>query len=352
MIRRAWAALLLAAVIAGAGAVYYYFVGSGRVAAWQLRLHPESTLTYPHAYGASSSQKDEDDANGWLRIENTGPTPAVAETQFYTVDSVDKVVAWYEQWLSAKGWLDIVMQGDGSRAWDRGINEQFDLSRGHQRDSTDLWCDAQYYIMSARFKRSYPPAPAFGDPVSVAAVEQRHVGLLAAGASVTDPHDGTAEASARRASWPFQHCCGKPIILLDAAAEEQASPSRSAYHAITLQVAEYQIPNDPTEIFGDIDRWETNNLAYAGFVLVSTASTLLNGQSATSYEFKRDGREAVLYASAYGPSTERPGSGFAYRTATLSIIYDVAPKACPLTTDGCLSLLFRGDASTGWSFSA
>jgi hypothetical protein len=184
--RRSWAAVLLAVAIGAAGVYYSFLGGSGRVTAWQLRLHPESSLTYPHAYRAGSYQKDEDDANGWFRIENTGPSPAAAETQFYTADSVDKVVAWYEQWLSGRGWIDVVVQGGGSRGWNRGTNEEFNLGCGHQSDSADLWCDAQYYILSARFTLSYASAPPLGDPVSLAAVEQRQVGRLL----LVSPHFG------------------------------------------------------------------------------------------------------------------------------------------------------------------
>jgi hypothetical protein len=355
--RRSWAALLLVVAIGAAAAYYFFLGGNGTVTAWQLRLHAESSLTYPHSYRTSSYQKDEDDANGWFRIENTDPSPALAETQFYTADSVDKVVAWYEQGLSARGWVDVVVQGDGSRGWDRGTHEQFNLGCGHQSDSADLWCDAQYSILSARFTLSYPPAPSLGDPVSLAAVEQRQVGLAAVGATAADPRDGTAEASAARLTWPVMggaglRCCGIPVIVTNVSAAQQLSPSLSAYHAIALKAVEYDVPSqyDIHRNFGRISSEMKFDLEYSGFVQVRSESTLLFGQSADAFEFKRDDREVVFYAMSFGPALNRPNSGYSYRVITLSVIYDVAPTACSPAKDDCLSVLFRGDASTGWSF--
>jgi hypothetical protein len=342
---------VLVVAIAAFGLVYI-FGGTGKITAWQLRLHPESSLTYPRSYRSSSAQNDEDDANGWFRIENTDPTPALAETQFYTTDSVDRVVAWYEQWLSAHGWQDVVAQGDGSRSWDRGTNEQFEVSCGHQRDSPDLWCDVQYYILSSRFKLSYAPAPRLTDPVSQGAVEQRQVGLLAVGASTTDPQDGTAEAQAARlgwSNWPHETCCGVPVILLNASSPEQISPAMSAFHVITLQAAEYDAPSlHDIAYFGKIASSMSSDFEYAGFVRINSESTQLFGQPATAVELTRDNREAVIYAISYGQPVQE--SGYSYRVTTVSIIYDVAPQACSLSAPACLALLFKGDASTGWSF--
>jgi hypothetical protein len=354
---RRWAALLLVIAIGAVAGWYFFAGGNGRVTAWQLRLHSESSLTYPNSYRAGSYLKDEDDANGWFRIENTDPTPAVAETQFYTPDSVDKVVAWYEQRLSPRGWADVVVQGDGSRRWDRGTNEEFGITCGHQSDSADLWCDVQYYILSPRFTQSYPPAAPLGDPVSLAAVQQRQVGLAAVGATTADPPDGTAEASAARQNWPSfsgagLRCCGIPVILRDVSAAQQGSPTLSAYHAITLQAVEYDVPSlhEVSQTFGHISSDMKFELEYSGFVQAGSESTLLFGQRADAFEFIRDDREALFYAMSYGPALHFPNSGYSYRVATLSVIYDVAPKGCSPARYECLSALFRGDVSTGWSF--
>ena len=355
--RRSWAAVLLAVAIGAAGVYYFFLGGNGRITTFQLRLHPESSLTYPHSYRAGSYQQDEDDANGWFRIENTGPSPAVAETQFYTADSVDKVVAWYEQWLSGHGWVDVVVQGDGSRRWNRGTNEELNVGCGHQSDSADLWCDVQYYILSARFRIAYPSAPPLGDPVSLAAVEQRQVGLAAVGATTADPRDGTAEASAARLNWPAMdgaglRCCGTPVIVMNASAAEQVSPSLSAHHAISLQAMEYDVPSqyDIGRKFGQISMEMKFDLEYSGFIQVTSEPTLLFGQTADAFEFKRDDREFVFYAISFGPVVHTPNSGYSYRVTTLSVIYDVAPKACSAAKADCIDVLFRGDRSTGWSF--
>jgi hypothetical protein len=352
VVKRAWVVVPVLVVAVASFGLFYMFGGTGKVTAWQLRLHPESSLTYPRSYGASSAQSDEDDANGWFRIENTDPKPALAETQFYTADSVDRVVAWYEKWLSAHGWQDVVTQGDGSRSWDRGTNEQFEVSCGHQHDSSDLWCDVQYYILSARFHLSYPPAPPLADPVSQAAVEQRQVGLLAVGATITNPVDGTAEAEAARLgwpNWPREGCCGMPVILVNGSLPEQLAPAMSAYHAITLQAAEYDAPSlHDTVHFGEIASSMSSGFEYAGFVPINSETTQLFGRPANAVELTRDQREAVLYAISYGPPVQE--SGYAYRVTTISIIYDVAPKTCSLSTHACLDALFKGDASTGWSF--
>jgi len=352
VVKRARVVVPVLVVAVAAFGLFYTFGGTGKVTAWQLRLHPESSLTYPNSYRASSAQSDEDDANGWFRFENTDPKPALAETQFYTADSVDRVVAWYEQWLSAHGWQDVVTQGDGSRSWDRGTNEQFEVSCGHQSNSRDLWCDVQYDILSARFNLSYPPAPPLADPVSRAAVEQRQVGLEAVGASITDPRDGTAEAEGARHGWPnWPHggCCGVPVILVNVSSPEQLAPAMSAYHAITLQTAEYDAPSLHDIVhFGGLASSLPSGLEFAGFVPISSEMTQLLGRPANAVELTRDNREAVLYAISYGPAVQE--RGYAYRVTTISIIYDVAPKACSLSTHACLDVLFKGDASTGWSF--
>lgn len=344
------AAPVLALALIWAG--YYFFLGgSGKVTAWQLRLHPESSLTYPHSYGASSSQSDEDDADGWFRIENTDPRPALAETQFYTVDPVDRVIAWYEQWLSARGWLDVVVQANSARSWDRGANEEFEVACGHQSSSTALWCDVQYHVLSPRFTRSFPPAPPFGDAVSQEAVQQRQLGLSSLGAQITDPREGTPGADAARAGWPnWPHsCCGNPVILLDASAAEETSPLRAAYHVMTLQAAEYDAPSlHDIVYFGSTEAHAANNFLYAGFVRIGAESTTMFGRTASAYELVRDNREAVFYAISYGPAVQE--SGYAYRVTTMSIIYDVVPMSCPFTRTECFDVVFKGDAATGWLY--
>jgi hypothetical protein len=352
VVKRAWVVVPVVVVAVASFGLFYVFGGTGKVTAWQLRLHPESSLTYTRSSGASSAQSDEDDANGWFRIENTDPRPALAETQFYTADSVDRVVAWYERWLSAHGWQDVVAQGDGSRSWDRGNNEEFEVSCGHQSNSADLWCDVQYHILSARFKLSYQQAPPLADPVSQAAVEQRQVGLLAVGASINDPHDGTAEAEAARLdwpNWPRSGCCGMPVILVNVSSPEQLVPAMSAYHAITLQAAEYDAPSlHDIVYFGKIATSMSWDFESAGFVPINSEMTPLLGRPAQAVELTRDNREAVFYAISYGPRVQE--SGYAYRITTISIIYDVAPKTCSLSAQACLGVLFKGDASIGWSF--
>lgn len=155
MVKRARVVVpVLLVAVASFGLFFYMFGGTGTVTTWQLRLHPESSLTYPRSYDARTSMRDEDDANGWFRIENTDPTPALAETQFYTADSVDMVVAWYKAWLSAHGWHRVSTQSNDSWSWTRGTNEQFDVGCWANHNSSDTWCDIQYHLLSAKFKLS------------------------------------------------------------------------------------------------------------------------------------------------------------------------------------------------------
>jgi hypothetical protein len=49
--------VLVVLAIAAFG-VFYMFGGTGKVTAWQLRLHAESSLTYPRSYRALSAQSD------------------------------------------------------------------------------------------------------------------------------------------------------------------------------------------------------------------------------------------------------------------------------------------------------
>ena len=348
--RRGWIITCLAAV-GLVGFVYYFLLGgSGRVTALQVRMHPESSLTYPNSYLANSDQRDEDDSPGWPLFNNGTPVPAMAETQFYTPSKVVEVIAWYQQQLSVRGWHDVVPQGIGSRYWDRGANEEFYVSCGHQHGSADLWCDVQYHLLSPRFHQELAPAPDLGDPVEQAAVQARQVGLSPLGASPADPRDGTPAADAARSTWPRwprNGCCGPPVILLDRSAVQAPS---SAYHVVTVQSTEYDDLTGHLEFvhFGTTAALAAQDFEYAGFVEAGSQPMQLMGQPATALALTRDGREAVFYAFAYGPEVQV--SWYAYRVVTMSIIYVVAPKSCPVTRKECFEALFKGDASTGWSY--
>jgi hypothetical protein len=328
-------------------------IDSTGVTAEQLRTHTESRLTYPNAHNVFHSETDELDRGSFVPLS---PTPAYADITFDTTDRPNLIIAWYDAWLKQRGWEDVVIQGDGSRSWVRGVHEDFVVDCSYQSDSSNRVCHADYTLRSARFKSPNAVAPPLDDPVSLSAVEARRVGLRAtvdlaqyvSGDPI--PRDGTPEASVARSDWPTKVCCAVPVVLLDTAAAEQASPLRSAYHAATIEVAEYDRPDVKGRGFGFIERSENANLTSSGFVLAKTGGTKIGGQDASAYAYVRGDREIVLFAIAYGPSQEA-AQNIKFRDATLSIIYDVAPNSCPLSNAECFNDLFGMDG-TRWSAAA
>lgn len=333
------AAALVALLV---GAACGFSTSSGLTAA-DLKKHPEATLHYPGSQSLYFYLHDEEDSIGWT---NLPPSPAYSENEFSTPDRPDRVVAWYEAFLDAHGWQDTTIQGDGYRNWVRGRGEDFNLNC---RTQAPLLCDAWYTLRSSQFKGTHTAAPPLGDPVSLAAVQQRQIGLRATQARLdymegkSVPVDGSPEASIARSDWATKTCCAVPVIVLDKAFAERAAPSVSAYHLVVVEVAEYDARDELGNTFPIIPANEKTNLANSGFVLENTGAGELGGEDATAFVFMRGLREAIFFTIAYGPQL---GSlAVKYRIATVRLIYAVAPASCLLSTPGCFKVLFgAGDA--------
>jgi hypothetical protein len=336
------AAALVALLV---GAACGFSTSSGLTAA-DLKKHPEATLDYPGSHSAYFYLHDEEDKVGWT---NLPPSPAYAENQFSTPDRPDRVVAWYEAFLDAHGWQDTTIQGDGYRNWVRGRGEDFALSC---RTRAELVCDAWYTLRSSQFKAPYSAAPSLGNPVSLADVQQRQIGLRAtqSGLDVREgksvPIDGSPEASIARSDWATKTCCAVPVIMLDESVAEQTAPPVSAYHLVTVEVAEYAGRDELGNTYPIIPANEKTNLANSGFVLENTGTSKLGGHDATAFVFMRGLREAMFFTIAYGPQIGT--LGIKYRIATVRFIYAVAPNSCLLSTPGCFKVLF-GASDAVWS---
>ena len=305
-------------------------------------------MAYPNASNVDSIITDELDEP----FLEESPHPASEETDFTTADRVDRVVAWYEDQLSPRGWSDATDQGNGNRRWVRGAYEDFFLDCSYMQSSTDRLCHADYTLGSARFPAIAAAAPPLGDPVTLAAVRERQVGLEATEDHVQYfsgppiPMEGTAEAAAARAQWPKGWCCASPVKLDDSSMPADPSGTRTAYHAVLLQVAEYDRPDVRGGAFGRIERDEMRNLGDSGFVLANVGTTLVNGSQADTFVFERGLREAVIFTIGYG-SPMPAGQGVRYRVATVRIVYDVAPGSCDLSRPGCFDAL-AGTAGVSW----
>ena len=338
----------LLALVVLAGAACTSSTGSGYVTVQEIQRHPEASLTYPGATNVthmSDSELDTPDTFG------QGPRPASTTTRFYTQDRIDRVIAWYDAWLSAHGWMDAVEQGNGNRRWERTRSEEFYVDCSYQDPDGRRVCLAAYTLRSPRFGAKVAPAPAFGDPVAEATVRSRSVGLEAVEGGLQYlsgppiPMEGTPAAQAARARWPQGVCCASPVMLDDSAMAE--SPTRSAYHATLLEVAEYNRPDVSGGAFGNIERKEMLNLENSGFLLENVGLVGLNGASANVYVYERGLREAVILSVSYGPAMAA-AQGIAYRVATVQIVYDVAPRSCDLSRPDCFDIL-AGTANVVWS---
>jgi hypothetical protein len=342
------AAPALVALIVGSGCASIRVPGS--ISAAEVFAHPEATLTYPGSYNVSHSAVDEYDGGG---IEPVDLHPAEATTGFYTSDRLDRVIAWYDAWLQPRHWLDAQDQGNGDRHWERGANEDFLVSCAYRLASGDHACVVGYTLRTPRFKANFPSAPPIGDPVALDMVEQRHVGLAATESRVQYisgppiPLAGTPEAAAAKAKWSTSWCCASPVILDDAALAEDGSGPRSAYHAVVLQVAEYDRPDVQGGAFGSIERNEMENLTDSGFMAVNVGQGILNGRAADAFVYERGLREAVIFSIEYG-SVMTGGLGTRYRVATVRIVYDVAPSSCDLSRSECFDVL-AGSAGAVWA---
>ena len=321
----------------------------GYVSTADLMSHPEAALVYPNSSKVATSVTEELDAP----FLEESPTPAFEQTDFSTADLVDRVVAWYEDQLSSRGWSDAADQGNGNRRWERGTHEDFYLDCSYEESNGDRRCLAVYTLRAPRFAAPMAAAPPFGaDPVAQKVVQERHVGLAATEFRVQYlsgppiPADGTAAAAAARAQWPKGWCCASPVMLDDSSMPADPSGNRSAYHAVLLQVAEYDRPDVQGGAFGSIERDEIRNLKDAGFVLANVGSTLLAGFQANAYVFERGLREAVVFSIAYG-SPSIAGQGVRYRVATVRIVYDVAAGSCDLAYAECFDTL-AGTAGVSW----
>jgi hypothetical protein len=321
----------------------------GSISAADVLKHPEASLTYPGSYHVSHSAEDESDGGG---IVPGDAHPAGAATAFYTSDRLDRVIAWYDAWLQTRQWLDAQDQGNGDRRWERGAHEDFFVSCAYQLASGGHACTVAYTLRAARFKASNAAAPPIGNPVSVDVVQQRHVALAATEDRVQYisgppiPVDGTPQAAAARAKWSTNWCCASPVIVDDAALAEDGSGPRSAYHAVVLEVAEYDRPDVEGGAAGSLERNEMQNLLGSGFVLENVGQTTLGGLPAAAFVYERGLREAVILSIAYG-KVMTGGLGTAYRVATLRIVYDVAPSSCDLSRSECFGVL-AGSAGATW----
>jgi len=322
----------------------------GAIGTADVLKHPEATLTYPASYNVSHSAEDEYDGGG---VKPVDLHPAGATTTFYTADRQDRVIGWYEAWLQPRQWLDAQDQGNGDRRWERGAQEDLFVSCAYQLASGGHSCTVAYTLRSARFKASNTAAAPLDNPVSVDVVQQRHVALAATEDRVQYisgppiPVDGTPEAIAARAKWSTRWCCATPVIVDDAALAEDGSGPRSAYHAVVLEVAEYDRPDVQGGAFGSIERNEMQNLVDSGFVVVNVGQTTLGGMPAAAFVYERGLREAVIFSIAYG-KVMTAGLGTAYRVATVRIVYDVAPSSCELSRPECFDVL-AGSAGAIWS---
>lgn len=308
---------------------------AGGVSADQVKAHAEARLVYP---GGTDIDWFVAGATSGGTFVHAGRTGAYGEADFDVADPVDSVVAWYDHWLSTHDWQDAQIQGDDDRRWERGAHEDLVLDCSYQA-STYRICHAVYSLDSDRFPPAFSAGPAFGSPVSLAAVQERHVGLAATEDRILYlsrqpiPDEGTPDADAARAKWATGWCCATPVLMQDTAQAEQAAPLRSAYHAIVLQVAEYDRPDIAGRALGSIERNETANLISSGFVL---------RRSGPSSLYTRGARETVIFSIVYG-APMWAGLGIKYRVATVSIVYDVAPKSCDLLRPDCLAVLFGVD---------
>jgi hypothetical protein len=322
----------------------------GSISAADVLAHPEATLTYPGSYHVSHSADDEYDGGG---IEPVDLHPAAATTAFYTSDRLDRLIAWYDAWLQPRQWLDAQDQGNGDRRWERGAHEDFFVSCAYQFASGDHACTVTYTLRASRFKAKISAAPSIDSPVSLAVVQQRHVGLAATEDRVQYisgppiPVAGTAQAAAAIAKWSLSWCCASPVILDDSALAEDGSGPRSAYHAVVLEVAEYDRPDVQGGAFGSIERNEIENLIDSGFVLENVGQSTLNGRPADAFVYERGLREAVLFWIGYG-DVMTGGLGTGYRVATVRIVYDVAPSSCDLSRAECFDVL-AGSAGATWA---
>jgi hypothetical protein len=322
----------------------------GSISAADVFAHPEAKLTYPGSYNVSHSAVDEYDGGG---IEPVDLHPAVATTAFYTSDRLDRVIAWYDEWLQPRHWLDAQAQGNGDRRWERGAHEDFFVGCAYQLAAGDHACTVAYTLRASRFKATFAAAPPIGSPVSLDVVQQRHVGLAATEFRVQYisgppiPLAGTPEAAAAKAKWSTSWCCASPVILDDAALAEDGSGPRSAYHAVVLEVAEYDRPDVQGGAFGSIERAEMENLTDSGFVLENVGQSTLNARPADAFVYERGLREAVIFSIGYG-SVMTGGLGTGYRIATVRIVYDVAPSSCDLSRSECFDVL-AGSAGAVWS---
>lgn len=304
----------------------------GAISADDVKAHAEAHLVYPGATFVAWFLQGEKTGGTFV---NTGPTAAYGEVDFHVSDPVDRVVAWYDAWLSSHGWLDGRIQGDGDRRWERQTDEDFILDCEYQ-DATYRACLAHYTLRSQSFPPVESAAPAFGSPVQLAAVQKRQVGLAATEDRVFYqsgrplPRDGTPGADAARAKWSTGWCCATPVVLKDTTQPEQATPLRSAYRLIVLVVAEYDRPDVAGGAFGSIERHEVANLTSSGFVRTRSGASSL---------FVRGEREAVIFSIAYG-SAMVGGQATRYRVATVTIVYDVASASCELSSPACVTTLF------------
>ena len=319
----------------------------GDVTTHDIQQHPEASLTYPGATNVTHMFDNELDTPDQF---GQGPQPASAVTNFQTTDRVDRVVAWYDQWLAPHRWLDATDQGNGDRRWVRGANEDFFLDCSYQAGA-ERTCIAAYTLRSAHFPARNAAAPALGDPVTEAVVRARQVGIAAMEDRVfylsrqPIPQDGTAGGGVARSRWPQGVCCAVPVLLDDSSMGE--SPTLSAYHAVQLQVAEYNRPDVQGGAFGSLERGEMRNLENSGFLLENTGTAALSGDRADAYVFERGLREAVIFLIGYGPAMTA-AQGIGYRVATVRIVYDVAPASCDLSRPECFDVL-AGTADVVWT---
>ena len=128
----------------------------GPVTVAQLDAHTEATLDYPGATRISHNGTPE-------QSTLQGPGLAYTVSILATPDAADRVYAWYNDWLVARGWRhgDVIRSTAelSVRSWDRGTREVFDVGIlnparmqslfGNQIPSGQTMIETRYMIIPA-----------------------------------------------------------------------------------------------------------------------------------------------------------------------------------------------------------
>ena len=318
----------------------------------QVGKHPEASLVYPGASNVNTELRGESNGQSW--IEPVSPTPAYADIQFNSSDTTYKVIAWYDRWLKARGWEAAQTEGVG-RYWQRGTNEQASIELLTYLKNVPY--DFRYPLLSNRFEALGPPAAPIGDPVNVAAVTTRHVGIQD-GFGLHEVAYNTRDAEDAAKSWATTDPAFAVIRLASTSGSEQNAPPRAAFSLQTFQAPEYYNEPERNDRQGHFVTSTQQVLSQEGFRQLSRTSTSLAGVPADYYVLARGDREVYEFAIGYGPVqtasyfryANNPASGTLtapYRVTTVSAVYAILPKLCNVNNPDCIALVPAPNSAVG-----